>query len=126
MSMTTRVQKNYLMGREEKEAYIQIIRSMPWLYRPILSVLGEFVEKSRTLAFVAGSLRPDELNDRFDTKLPEDEADTIGGMIFEKLGRPAVKGDEVIIDYNKFLVLEVEGNRLKRLRVEKLPRPNTF
>lgn len=83
----------------------------------------EFVEKSKSLAFVAGSLRPDELNDHFDTNLPEDGPDTIAGVIFEKLGYPAKKGDEVIIGNVKFLVLEVDGNRLQRLRVEKLPAP---
>jgi putative hemolysin len=82
----------------------------------------EFVEKSKTLAFIAGSLRPDELNDRFGTELPEDGPDTIAGLVFEKLGHPAEKGEQIIINNVKFLVLEVDGNRLQRLKVEKLPR----
>lgn len=81
----------------------------------------EFVQKSEVLAFVAGSLRVDELNDQFGTRLSEDDPNTITGLIFERLGRPAAKGDKVIIKNVKFIVLEVEGNRLKRLRVEKLP-----
>ncbi len=81
----------------------------------------EFVGKSKSLAFIAGSLRPDELNDQFETNLPENGPDTIAGLVFEKLGHPAKKGDEVIISNVKFIVLEVVGNRLQRLRVEKLP-----
>lgn len=82
----------------------------------------EFVEKSKTLAFASGSLRPDELNDQFGTNLPEDGPETIGALVFEKLGHPAVKGEQVIIENLKFLVLEADGNRLKRLRVEKIRR----
>ncbi|MFH2035563.1 MAG: hemolysin family protein [Candidatus Zixiibacteriota bacterium] len=80
----------------------------------------EFVGKSKTLAFIAATLRPDELNDQFDTNLPENGPETIGGLIFETLGRPAQKGDEIIIGNLKFVVLEVDGNRLQRLKVEKL------
>jgi len=79
----------------------------------------EFVKESDNLAFVAGSLRLDELNDQFDTSFPEDEHDTLGGMIFEKLGRPARKGEKIIIDNVEFMVLEVSRNRMKRLRVKK-------
>jgi CBS domain containing-hemolysin-like protein len=81
----------------------------------------EFVPKSKTLAFAAGSLRPDELNNLFGTSLPEDEVDTIGGLIFERLGRPADKGDEILIDRVKFKVLEIDGHRIQRLRIEKIP-----
>ncbi len=80
----------------------------------------EFVGKSDSLAFVAASLRPDELNDQFGTNLPEDGPETIGGLVFEALGHPAKKGDDIVIENLKFIVLEVEGNRMQRLRVEKL------
>ncbi len=80
----------------------------------------EFVKNSDSLAFAAASLRVDELNDQFDTKLPESGPGTIGGLIFEKLGQPAVKGEAITINNIKFTVLELDGNRMKRLRVEKL------
>ncbi len=80
----------------------------------------EFVKNSDSLAFAAASLRVDELNDQFNTKLPEDGPSTIGGLVFENLGHPAVKGETMTIRDIKFTVLETEGNRLKRLRVEKL------
>ncbi len=80
----------------------------------------EFVKNSDSLAFVAASLRVDELNDQFNTKLPEDGPSTIGGLVFENLGHPAIKDETITIKNIKFTVLETEGNRLKRLRVEKL------
>jgi len=80
----------------------------------------EFVKNSDSLAFVAASLRVDELNDQFGTKLPEDGPGTVGGLVFENLGHPAVKGEIITINDLKFTVLELDDNRLKRLRVEKL------
>ena len=79
-----------------------------------------FVLKSENVAFVAGSLRVDELNDQFGTELPEGDPDTVAGLVIEQLGRPAQKGEQVVIDNVRFTVLEVSGTRLKRLRVEKV------
>jgi CBS domain containing-hemolysin-like protein len=79
------------------------------------------VLKSKTLAFAAGGIRPDELNDQFETNLPENESDTLNGLLFERLGRPAIKGEEILIDTVKFKVLEVDGHRIQRLRIEKIP-----
>ncbi|UCD17547.1 MAG: HlyC/CorC family transporter [Candidatus Zixiibacteriota bacterium] len=81
---------------------------------------SEFVPKTKNIAFAAGSLRVDELNDQFDTDLPEGGADTLGGLIFETLGRLPAKGEEITIGSVKLGILEIEGNRLRRLRVEKL------
>ena len=81
----------------------------------------EFVRKSDTLAFAAGSLRVEELNDLFETGFSEEGVDTLAGMIFEKLGHPAARGEQVIIKDVKMTVLEIEGNRIKRLRIEKPP-----
>ena len=85
----------------------------------------EFVKENDNLAFAAGSLRLDELNDQFGTNFPEDEYTTLAGMIFENLGRPAKKGEEIIISGVRFKVLEVSRNRLKRLRVQKITTNNS-
>ncbi len=79
----------------------------------------EFVKKSDKVAFVAAVLRIDELNDQFETNLSEAGADTVGGLVFDNFGYPAKKGEEIVIENLKFTVLEVQGNRLKRLKVEK-------
>jgi len=79
----------------------------------------EFVKETDLVAFASASYRVDELNDAFDTNLSEDGTDTLGGLIFEHLQRPAVQGEEVLIEGLKFEILEVDGNRIKRLRIEK-------
>ncbi len=79
----------------------------------------EFVRKSKGVAFAAASLRIDELNDQFGTTLPEDGPDTIGGLVFETLGHLPAKGERIKFRSVVFTVLEVEGNRVRRLRVEK-------
>jgi len=79
----------------------------------------EFVLKTKNVAFAAASLRIDELNDQFGTDLPEDGPDTIGGLIFETLGHLPAKGEKIKFRSVRFTVLEVEGNRVRRLRVEK-------
>jgi len=79
----------------------------------------EFVAHSDKVAFVAASLRPDELNSEFNVDLPEDISDTIGGLIVETLGRVPEMSEELTITDVKLTVLEKDGNRLKRLRVEK-------
>jgi putative hemolysin len=79
----------------------------------------DFIKKSDTVAFVAGSLRIDELNDLFETHLPEDGPNTLAGLVFEQLGHPARKGEQIDIQTMRFTVLEVEGTRIKRLRVDK-------
>jgi putative hemolysin len=79
----------------------------------------DFIKKNDKVAFVAGSLRIDELNDLFETNLPEDGPNTLAGLVFEQLGHPARKGEQVDIQTMRFTVLEVEGTRIKRLRVDK-------
>lgn len=79
----------------------------------------EFVRETDSIAFASASFRVDELNDDFGTELPEDGPDTLGGLIFEQLQRPAMQGEKVLIDGLKFEILEVDGNSIKRLRIEK-------
>ncbi len=81
----------------------------------------EFVKESETVAFASASYRVDELNDNFGTTLPEDDADSIGGFVFNRMKHVPIKGEEIRIDNLLFRVLEVEGNRMKRFRIEKAP-----
>jgi len=79
----------------------------------------EFVRKSANVAFASGTLQVSDLNDQFNINLPEDEADTVGGLIFERLGHPGAKGEEITIEDTHFKILEVEGNRINRIRIKK-------
>lgn len=63
------------------------------------------------------SLRPDELLDRTGVRVPdEDEYDTVGGYVIDRLDRLPVLGDEVGIAQGVLRVERVDGARVDRLR----------
>lgn len=61
---------------------------------------------------IAGSLRPDELEEATGCRLPEGEFETIAGFILERLGRLARRGDEVSLDGWKIRVANVRRRRI--------------
>jgi putative hemolysin len=65
----------------------------------------------------------DEFNERFGTELPEEDYHTVAGFVFGQLGRAPEPGDDVAYDGLRFDVLEVEGNRIERLAVTFVERP---
>ena len=85
-------------------------------------VQSEFVPHSNKVAFAAGTLRPDELNEEFGVDVPENIAETLAGLIVETLGRMPRPDEELTIGRVKFTMVEMEGARLKRLRIDKLDR----
>ncbi len=80
---------------------------------------AEFVAHSDKVAFAAGALRPDELNEQFGTDLPEKLSDTLAGLIVETLGRVPEHRETITIQGVTFTILEMSGNRILRVRVEK-------
>ena len=50
----------------------------------------------------------------------EEEDDTIGGYIFGRLGRKPVAGDEIIRDHWRFIVLQMDGFRIDRVKAEQI------
>lgn len=70
---------------------------------------------------VGGSVNIDELARKLGIELPEEyEYDTVSGFIMANLGRVPKKGDEFIFDGYKFIVNEVEKNKVKEVIVVKL------
>jgi putative hemolysin len=61
----------------------------------------------------------DDINDLMSTELPTDEADTLGGLVYNLLGRVPEIGDFVDIDDLRITVLEVEGRRIGSVRVQR-------
>ncbi len=69
-----------------------------------------------------GRLLIEEVNERFGTGFPTDEADRIAGLIQDRLGRAAIEGDEVVIGQTKLRVEKVEQRRIVTIKME-LPAP---
>jgi magnesium and cobalt exporter, CNNM family len=72
---------------------------------------------------IDGMFPIDEFNERFGTDLPDEDFHTIGGFVFGQLGRAPEPGDDIGYDGLRFDVLEVEGNRIEKIGVEFVERP---
>jgi CBS domain containing-hemolysin-like protein len=77
----------------------------------------QVVRVSDTEILVDGRVPVSELNELFHTMVKDDDFDTVGGLVFDLLGRMPAVGDEVEVDGLRLRVLSVDGHRVKRLRV---------
>lgn len=66
-------------------------------------------------------LRIDELNEDLGLDLVADNGiETLGGYVFERLGEVPEAGDSVQADHVRLEVVEIEGRRIKKVRVTQL------
>ena len=79
------------------------------------------VKHSDIIAFVEGNVWPGDVNELMNSHLPEDEAETLAGLVIDKLGRLPEKDEIITIADMNIIVLEKEGNRLVRLKLEMKP-----
>jgi putative hemolysin len=62
----------------------------------------------------------DDLNDRFELNLPEDEDyETIGGFVFSRLGYIPKSNESFDYENLKFTIASAEARRIKRIRIQK-------
>ncbi|MHB8329475.1 MAG: hemolysin family protein [Acidimicrobiales bacterium] len=66
---------------------------------------------------VTARLAVDELNDLLGAQLPEGDWDTVGGLLFNVLGRVPAQGESVDVDGLHLVAERVQGNRIGRIRV---------
>ncbi|PZE69286.1 hypothetical protein DEJ27_08350 [Curtobacterium sp. MCPF17_018] len=82
------------------------------------------VRQAGTILF-DGGLRPDELADRAQIRVPEDgDYETVAGFVIDRLDRLPEVGDEVRIDTGTLRVERVASGRLERLRFTPTPGPD--
>ena len=62
-------------------------------------------------------LNIEDFNEHFKTKLTHERADTMGGLISQKLGRVPAVGDTVEIDTIRFEVINADSRRVHLVRV---------
>ncbi len=70
---------------------------------------------------VDGGMSIDELNELLDGNLPNDDWDTLGGLVFSTLEHVPTPGEDLELDGWHFTAEEVEGRRVRRVRVRRLP-----
>ncbi len=72
---------------------------------------------------VSARMPVDELNALLPAELPEGDWDTVGGLVFNLLGRVPVVGDTLDVDGVHVVVEKIQGHRIGRLRVRPLSEP---
>jgi putative hemolysin len=66
---------------------------------------------------VDGGISIHDLNELLDIHLPDDDWDTLGGFVFNTLEHVPEPGEEVAFDGWRFVAEEVEGRRIRRVRI---------
>ncbi len=62
-----------------------------------------------------------DFNETVGAKLPEEEFDTVGGLVMNRFGRLPKRGETIEIDGFRFQILRADSRRLYSLLVEQLP-----
>jgi CBS domain containing-hemolysin-like protein len=70
---------------------------------------------------VTAKMPLDELNELVGTDLPDGDWDTVGGLVFGQLGHVPTEGESVDVDGVRLTAEKVQGRRINRVRVSKLP-----
>ncbi len=69
---------------------------------------------------VEGGVQVEELNDVLDVELPDEEWDTVGGLLFGTLEHVPEPGESVELDGFRFTAEELDGRRIKLVRVTRV------
>jgi magnesium and cobalt transporter len=64
-----------------------------------------------------------DFNEQFGTTLPDDEFDTVGGLVLRAFGRLPKRGETTTMEGLRFRVLRADSRRLHTLQVERLAPP---
>lgn len=70
---------------------------------------------------INGLMPLSDVRERLGLQLPDEPYDTVGGMVFGRLGRVAQVGDAVEIEGRRFTVTAVDGRRVAQVRAKDLP-----
>jgi CBS domain containing-hemolysin-like protein len=80
----------------------------------------QVVRRSPDEFVVDARLNLEEANDLFHTHWESENVDTIGGFVYDQLGRIPAPGDELVVEGVSISVLTLVGNRLTKLLLTQL------
>jgi len=83
----------------------------------------EIVDQGEGLYQVSGSMLVLDLEDELGVELTDRDEDTVGGLVLSELGRRPRVGDRVEVAGLAIEVVEVQGNRIRLVRVRLLAPP---
>ena len=67
-----------------------------------------------------GRIDVDDFNEIMDSELPRDEADTLSGFIYGRLGHVPVAGESVIAGDLNLIVEQVSNRRIRKVRAQRI------
>ena len=80
----------------------------------------EYVRVSEDEALFKARVPVSEVNDALSIQLPTQESDTLGGLVYTRLGKMPKTGDHVTFDSIELTVTAITGRRIKQVRVRNL------
>lgn len=78
------------------------------------------IQNSETVAYADSSVWPGEVNEMLNCHLPEEDVDTLTGLVMEEMGRMPRKRETVVIADARLTVLATDKSRILRFRIEKI------
>ncbi|MDP9329136.1 MAG: hemolysin family protein [Actinomycetota bacterium] len=72
---------------------------------------------------VSGKTSIDDVNEKLEVELPDEEWDTVAGLVLNCFGRIPKKGEETIFQGLLFTAEEVQGRRIAKVRIARVPQP---
>lgn len=85
---------------------------------------SELVHMPDGTVVVDAGISTTDIEDMFATKIESDDVDTMGGYVYQALGRIPQVGDSVTTDHLKIEVVSIMGRRLRKLKVSKVNEAN--
>lgn len=79
----------------------------------------EYVQLGTDQFKIDAKMNLDDLNDLIDADIPTESVDTIGGFIYDLLGRIPETGEIVQWNAFDFIVEQIDGQRIARLKVKR-------
>jgi putative hemolysin len=68
-----------------------------------------------------GRVDLDDFNEIMEATLPSEEADTLAGFMYSRIGRVPVGGENVQVDNLELTVEQVSGRRIRKVRAQRIP-----
>ncbi|MCH7712951.1 MAG: HlyC/CorC family transporter [Chloroflexi bacterium] len=81
---------------------------------------SELVHMPDGTVVVNAGISTTDIEELFATKIESDDVDTVGGYVYQTLGRIPQVGDSVTTDHLKIEVISIMGRRLRKLKVSRV------
>ena len=73
---------------------------------------------------VSGKASVDDVNELLDVELPDEEWDTVAGLVLDLFGKIPRQGEEVTFQGLRFRAEEVQGRRIAKVLITPAPEPD--